>query len=173
MGTQHDRIEERIILNAPRSRVWRALTDAEEFGSWFGLKLDGPFMPGVTVTGKRVDSSVDPEFETPSDWADLDIHVDAVEPERRFSYRWHPFSHDREVDYAAEPFTRVSFELVENDGRTELTIVEAGFSALPEPRSRDAREAHAGGWPMMCDRIRRFLARGSESRAKRLAAASV
>ena len=57
----NDRIEKKILLRAPRARVWKALTDAAEFGTWFGVRFDGPFVAGAPMRGTCVPTSVDAE----------------------------------------------------------------------------------------------------------------
>jgi Uncharacterized conserved protein len=98
-----DRIEKRFEVSAKRSRVWRAISDANEFGAWFGMKLDRPFTAGATVFGRLTI----PGYEHIS----LEMQVQRVEPEGYFSYRWHPYPMNPEVDYAAEPTTLVEFRL--------------------------------------------------------------
>lgn len=135
-----DRIEKRIDLNARRSRVWRALADATEFGTWFGVKLDGPFTPGATVLGQLTI----PGYEH----VRLEIRVERVELERYFSYRWHPYAVEAAVDYSAEPMTLVEFRLEESAGgkATTLTIVESGFDRLPAHRRAEAFRMNEAGW---------------------------
>src|SRR5512146_2414181 len=113
-----DRIEKKIVLRAPRSRVWRAIASAEEFGTWFGMRLDGGFAPGARVTGRITT----PGYET---WK-VELTVERVEPEQLLSWRWHPYPQPG-VDVTAEPTTLVEFRLVEVAGGTELTVVESGF----------------------------------------------
>src|SRR3712207_2821933 len=105
-----DRIEKRIEVNARRSRVWRAICDAGEFGAWFGMKLSGPFVAGATVVGRLTL----PGYEHVS----LEIRVERIEPEGYFSYRWHPYAIDPAIDYSAEPTTLVEFRLEETPGGT-------------------------------------------------------
>src|SRR5262245_52140053 len=121
-----DRIEKKIVLRAARSRVWRALTSAEEFGSWFGVKFTSAFAPGARVTG-RVTT---PGYEN----LPFEFTIERMEPERLFSYRWHPYAVKPDVDYSAEPTTLVEFQLEEVAGGTQLTVIESGFDALPLSR---------------------------------------
>ncbi len=79
-----DRIEREIVVRAPRSRVWRALTDAEQFGAWFGMKLDGAFAPGAHVQGQI---TLQPHQQVVIDFA-----IERMDPESRMSYRWHPYA---------------------------------------------------------------------------------
>jgi len=110
-----DRIEKQVVLRAPRSRVWRALTNAEEFGTWFRVKLESAFAEGKPVRGRL---SI-PGYEHLT----LEMLVERIDPERYFSYRWHPYAVDPAVDYSSEPTTLVEFTLEETEGGTALTIV--------------------------------------------------
>jgi len=133
-----DRIEKRFEVSAKRSRVWRAISDANEFGAWFGMKLDRPFTAGATVFG----SLTIPGYEHIS----LEMQVQRVEPEGYFSYRWHPYPMNPEVDYAAEPTTLVEFRLDETAGGTAVTITESGFDRLPSTRRAEAFRMNEAGW---------------------------
>ena len=129
-----DRIEKRVVLRAPRSRVWRAISDAKEFGTWFRLTVDGPFVAGTTVRGRHDNFKVEMRFE----W---------IEPERYFSYRWHPYPKDPAKDYAEEPMTLVEFTLEDAEGGgTTLTIVESGFDKIPLARRAEAFRMNTEGW---------------------------
>src|SRR5258706_3024306 len=105
-----DRIERKTLLRAPRSRVWRAIADSQEFGIWFGAKMDAPFSPGSRVTGKITNPGYD--------HLSMEIWIEKVEPERLFSFRWHPFAIDPTVDYSNEPTTLVEMTLSDGDGGT-------------------------------------------------------
>src|SRR5687768_9842389 len=124
--TSRDRIEKQVILEAPRSRVWRALTDVAQFNSWFGVSLTTPFEPGAEVSGK-IDIK---GFEHVT----MRIWIEAMDAERYFSFRWHPYAVEAGVDYSAEPTTLVSFTLEDVAGGTKLMIVESGFDAIPASR---------------------------------------
>src|SRR5580700_10177413 len=116
MTTTTDRIEKKILLRAPRSRVWRAIADAEAFGAWFGVRFDGPFAAGALLRGVITPTTVDAEVaaqQKPYAGAPFEITVDRIEPESRFSFRWHPFAIEPGVDYSGEPMTLVAFELRE------------------------------------------------------------
>lgn len=145
-----DRIEKRITLRAPRAKVWRALTQASEFGAWFGVKLDGPFEPGKTLHGRLTVSGY--EHLT------VEFRVERIEPERLFSYRWHPYAIDPKVDYSTEPMTLVEFRLEESAGGTELTIVESGFERIPAGRRPEAFRMNDGGWGAQLKNIERHVA---------------
>jgi uncharacterized protein YndB with AHSA1/START domain len=135
-----DRIEEQVLLNAPRARVWRALTNADEFGAWFGVNLAGATIaPGARVKGHITS----PGYEH----VVFDAIVEEMEPERRFAWRWHPHAIDPAVDYSAEQRTLVAFTLEDApDGGTLLRVVESGFDALPEARRASAFTGNSGGW---------------------------
>ena len=133
-----DRIEKHFQVSAKRSRVWRAISDAEEFGAWFGMKLDRPFAPGATVLGRLTI----PGYEHVA----LEILVETIEPERYFSYRWHPYAIDPAIDYTAEPTTLVEFRLEEAAGGTAVTITESGFDRLPASRRVEAFRMNEAGW---------------------------
>jgi uncharacterized protein YndB with AHSA1/START domain len=133
-----DRIEKHFEVSAKRSRVWRAISDAEEFGTWFGMKLDRPFTPGATVFGRLTI----PGYEHVT----LEILVEKIEPEGYFSYRWHPGAVDSKVDYTVEPMTLVEFRLKETDGGTAIAITESGFDKLPATRRAEAFRMNEGGW---------------------------
>ena len=133
-----DRIEKRFEVSAKRSRVWRAISDSNEFGAWFGMKLDRPFTAGATVFGQLTIKG----YEHIS----LEMQVQRVEPEGYFSYRWHPYPMNPEVDYAAEPTTLVEFRLEETAGGTAVTITESGFDRLPSTRRAEAFRMNEAGW---------------------------
>jgi uncharacterized protein YndB with AHSA1/START domain len=144
-----DRIEKRITLRAPQSRVWRALTNADEFGRWFRVRLSGPIAPGAQLTGQIAE----PGYEHLS----MVMLVEQIEPEHRFSYRWHPFPADPSVDYSSEPTTLVEFRLAAVDGGTELTLVESGFDRLPVGRRAEAFRMNEEGWSEQIRRIERYV----------------
>jgi uncharacterized protein YndB with AHSA1/START domain len=133
-----DRIEKTIVLRAPRSRVWRALTQADQFGAWFGMALEGTFAPGARLTGRLTSSG--------HERLTLEIVVERVEPEHLLSYRWHPFPVESGVDYAAEPMTLVEFHLADVAEGTQLKVVESGFDRLLPARRVTAFRMHEQGW---------------------------
>lgn len=145
-----DRIEKQITLKAPRSRVWRALTDAEEFGRWFGVKLEGPFVEGARVRGKVLH----PGYER----VPFELVVESIEPERRFAWRSHAHPVEPGADYSDEPTTLVEFTLEEVAGGTRLTVVESGFSAIPLLRREQAYRGNAEGWAAQMENIERYVA---------------
>jgi|SRR5690606_32483927 len=145
-----DRIEKQVTLDASRSRVWNALTDVTQFNAWFGVALATPFVPGAEVSGKIAMRNYD--------HMTLTIWIEAMEPERFFSFRWHPYALEEGVDYDAEPTTLVSFTLEDAPGGTRLTIVESGFDAIPESRRAKAFSMNSRGWDGQAENIRKFLA---------------
>jgi uncharacterized protein YndB with AHSA1/START domain len=144
-----DRIEKQVVLRAPRSRVWRALTDAKEFGAWFGVKLRSGFTAGARVQGQITY----PGYEHVT----LDITIVRLDPETDFSWRWHPNAVDPGVDYSKEPTTLVELHLEEVEGGTRLTVVESGFDGIPLARRAEAFEANDGGWAEQIENIRRHV----------------
>ncbi|UZE22140.1 SRPBCC family protein [Pseudomonas sp. B21-056] len=147
-----DRIERKILLKAPRSQVWRALANAEAFGRWFGVALEGKRF----VAGERTQGQITyPGYEHLT-W---DVAVERVEPERVFSFRWHPYAIEPQVDYSQEPETRVQFELEDIDGGTLLKVVESGFDGIPEARRLKAFRMDSRGWDEQMANIEEFLTR--------------
>lgn len=144
-----DRIEKRVVLRTARSRVWRAITKAEEFGAWFGMNLDGVFAEGLGVRGKVTIPGYD--------HLTLDMLIERIEPERYFSYRWHPYAIDPAVDYSAEPTTLVEFTLEDAEGGTALTIVESGFDRIPLARRADAFRMNDQGWAGQIKNLARYV----------------
>jgi uncharacterized protein YndB with AHSA1/START domain len=142
-------IEKRIELAAPVSRVWRALTDHREFGEWFRVKLDGPFVPGGLSTGHITY----PGYEHIR-WT---ATVQKMEPERLFSFTWHPYAIDPNIDYAKEPPTLVEFTLEPKGGGTLLTMTESGFDAIPKERQFEAFRMNERGWTEQVKNIARHL----------------
>ena len=147
--TTTDRIEKQILLQAPRARVWRALTDSKEFGAWFRAVLDGPFAPGATLKGRITH----PGYEH----LVLDFVIERIEPERLFSYRWHPNAVDSGVDYSSEPMTLVEFKLEDAKGGTLLTITESGFDRIPIARRAAAIKGNDRGWAGQMTAIEEYL----------------
>jgi uncharacterized protein YndB with AHSA1/START domain len=154
-----DRIEKRVLLRAPLDRVWRAISDAEEFGRWFGVRFDGPFVAGTSVTASITGTTVDDEVakrQEPHAGVKSTWQVVAVEPQRRFAYRWHPFAVDPDTDYHREPTTLVEFTLSEAPDGVLLTITESGFDSIPEARRSASFEANSEGWAIQADLVRRY-----------------
>lgn len=153
-----DRIEKQALLRAPLDRVWRAVSDSEEFGRWFGVRFDGPFVEGRAVTATITPTTVDedvaerqrPHAGTRSTW-----QIVAVEPPRRFAYRWHPCAGEPDVE--EEPTTLVEFTLADTPDGVLLTITESGFDAIPEARRSSAFDANSEGWALQTGLVRRYL----------------
>ena len=149
-----DRIEKQLHLRAPRSRVWRAITDKTEFGNWFGVSFPpGTFAPGEKVAGKITISGY--EHVT------MDIEVVDVTPEQRFAYRWHPYAIDPTVDYSSEPTTQITFTLEDSDVGTVLKIVESGFEQIPLHRRTEAFRMNDSGWAGQTKNIERHVTASS------------
>jgi uncharacterized protein YndB with AHSA1/START domain len=149
--TATDRIEKKVLLRAKRSRVWRALADAREFGAWFGVKLQGAFAEGAGVRG---------QITTPGyEHFTLEVQVERIDPERYFAYRWHPYAVDPKVDYSSEPTTLVEFRLDEAEGGTLLTIVESGFDRIPLARRDEAFRMNDDGWTEQTRNLERHVSR--------------
>jgi uncharacterized protein YndB with AHSA1/START domain len=156
-----DRIEKTILLHAPLKRVWRALTDSAEFGAWFGVKFDGPFEPGRHMRGLIVGTTIDPEVaEAQKKHAStpFEITVEQMQPERLFSFRWHPYAVES-GDYSSEPTTLVSFALEEVAGGVMLTVSESGFDQIPLERRAKAFQANEQGWIIQMRLIKEYLVR--------------
>ena len=147
--TETDRIEKKVVLRAPRSRVWRAIANSKEFGEWFRVGLDDPFEEGKTVRGKILHKGY--EHMT------MDIEIERIEPEKYFAYRWHPYAIDPKVDYSKEPTTLVEFRLDEAPGGTALTITESGFDRIPAERRAEAFRMDDQGWTGQVKAIEKYV----------------
>lgn len=151
-----DDVIKSTTLDAPLERVWMAITDPPEFGAWFGAEWDTPFTVGEIASGRIVPTAVDAEVaasQQPFAGTPLALHIDELEPMRRFAFRWNPSPE-------SQALTTVIFELAEATRGVELTITESGFDAL-EPNLRDAaREQNDGGWEAQTRLIARYLDAG-------------
>jgi len=147
--TSTDRIEKTIELRAPVARVWRALTDAREFGAWFRVELEDGFAVGATVRGRITY----PGYEH----LRMEVRVERMDRERLFAFRWHPAAVDPGVDYTAEPTTLVEFRLEPTTDGTRLTVVESGFDRLPAGRRDEAFRMNEGGWAEQMRNIERHV----------------
>ena len=149
---ENDRIERSVVINAPRERVWRALSNAEEFGTWFGVDLKGQaFVPGQRARGPITYKGYEHII-----W---DVRVDRVEPPTVLSFRWHPYAIDPDHDYSAEEPTLVTFTLEDAPGKaTRLTVVESGFDKVPPERRLDAFRMNSRGWSAQMENIVRHVA---------------
>lgn len=168
--TSTDKIEKQVTLRAPVSRVWKAITDAREFGRWFGVEMEGEFVQGQPVRGK---------FQRTFDEAAIMEHqkklglrpskvkvpdptrsfctVETIEPERYFSFRWIPYGIDAEADLETEPTTLVEFRLEPVAEGTLLTIVESGFDRVPAHRRERAFRMNEGGWAAQAQNLKKYV----------------
>ncbi len=147
--TSTDRIEKKVVLRAPLSRVWQAIADSKQFGEWFRVKLAEPFVAGKKVKGKITI----PNYEH----IQFEMEVERVEPQNYFSYRWHPYAIDPKMDYSKEPTTLVEFHLQEVEGGTELTITETGFDRIPASRRAEAFRMNDNGWAGQAKQIAAYV----------------
>lgn len=153
LPNETDRIEKEIHLKAPRSRVWRALTDRREFSTWFGVKLESSFVVGQTTAG-QMDI---PGFEH----IRMETTVQTMEPESYFAYTWHPYAIEPGVDYSTETPTLVEFILEEEGAETLLTVCESGFAKLPAHRRDLAFRKNDAGWAVQLKDIAEHVASAS------------
>ncbi len=150
MGELHsDRISKKMLISAAPERVWRAVSNAAEFGQWFGIRLEGAFEAGATMRGR---------ITTPGyDHLTVEMYIERVEPERYFAYRWHPYAIDPKLDYSKEPTTLVEFRVEPAPGGTLLTIEESGFEHVPIGRRAEAFRMNEGGWTEQLKNIDRYV----------------
>jgi uncharacterized protein YndB with AHSA1/START domain len=153
MGTHESKIEKRIELKAPVSRVWRALTDYREFGEWFRVKTEGPFVPGQEARGQILH----PGYEHVT-WR---VVIQNMEPERLFSFTWHPYSVDPKVNYSKETPTLVEFRLEPIPSGTLLLLTESGFDKIPADRRSQAFRMNDGGWTRRMKNIETHVTQAS------------
>lgn len=161
MSSNTDRIEKKVFLRAPLERVWHAISDSKQFGSWFGVEFDQSFAANIRITGKIAPTRVDPEVaktQKPYEGYAFEFFLDRIEPMRRFSFRWHPFAVNVNVDYSKEPTTLVTFELEEVADGTMLTISESGFDRIPLERRATAFARSDEGWTAQAKLIEKFIA---------------
>ncbi len=138
MAPSTDRIEKRTLLRAPQSRVWRAVSESDQFGTWFRMAFDAPFAEGQTIRGRILHPGHEHIVGT--------FEIVRIEPERYFAWRWHPYAIDPDVDYSTEPTTLVEFFLEPSGEHTVLTMVESGFDRLPTHRRDEAYRMNESGW---------------------------
>jgi uncharacterized protein YndB with AHSA1/START domain len=156
-----ERIEKKILLKAPRERVWRALSDSTEFGAWFGMRFDGQFTPGATMRGTIVPTTVNAEVASAQkkyEGTPFEITIEQMEPERLFSFRWHPGAVDPALDYSREPTTLVVFTLEQVADGVMLTLTESGFDKIPLARRAQAFAGNEQGWSIQMTLIEAYLA---------------
>jgi uncharacterized protein YndB with AHSA1/START domain len=144
-----DRIEKTVEIKAPLARVWRALTDHKEFGTWFRVRLEAPFRPGATVHGQITY----PGYEHLR-WVAV---IQKMEPERLFSFTWHPFAVDPDTDYNSESPTLVEFTLEPIATGTRVRVVESGFDQLPSHRRDEAFRMNSEGWGIQMENIKHHV----------------
>lgn len=167
---QTDRIEKQVTLKAPVSRVWQAIADAQQFGKWFGMKLDGAFTAGKTITGTwdaGLDEAAIIDYQKQLGLKPSKVRmpeknavfctVERIEPERYFSFRWIPYGIDAEADPTNEPTTLVEFRLEPTATGTRLTIVESGFDKVPAHRRERAFRMNEGGWAEQSENLRKYV----------------
>jgi uncharacterized protein YndB with AHSA1/START domain len=168
----YDRIEKSVTLRAPVSRVWRAIVDAQEFGQWFGVKLQGEFAAGKALVGvfdEGLNEAAIAEYQRKLGLPPSKVRmpernavfctVERVEPERYFSFRWIPYGIDAEADPKNEPTTLVEFRLEKVAEGTLVTIVESGFDRIPAHRRERAFRMNEGGWASQAENIRKHVER--------------
>ncbi|MBV8865853.1 MAG: SRPBCC family protein [Acidobacteriaceae bacterium] len=148
-----NKIEKRVEISAPVRRVWDALTDSRQFGEWFLVRLDGPFVAGETVGGQITF----PGYEH----LRMEIVVQTVKPTSYFSYTWHPYAVDPKVDYSQETPTLVEFRLQEMTGGTLLVVTESGFDKLPKERYEDAFRMNNRGWEQQMENIQAYVTKAA------------
>ena len=156
-----DSVTKKVVLRASRARVWRAISDSAEFGSWFGMRVEGPFVAGTSVKGIITPTTVDndvAQLQRSFEGLVFELRIVAVEPERLLSFRWHPHAVDREVDYSHEEPTLVSLLLEETSAGVLLTVTESGFDRIPPERRAKAFAANEAGWAKQCELIGKYLA---------------
>ena len=152
MNTSTDRIERKVLINAPRARVWRAVSDAGEFGDWFGVDFKGK----TFVAGKHVQGKITyPGYEHLT----MDVLIERVVPQQLLSWRWHPAAIDPKVDYSQEPTTLVEFELKDADGGTLLMVVESGLDKIPLARRADVFRMNSSGWDQQMENVKKHVAK--------------
>jgi uncharacterized protein YndB with AHSA1/START domain len=155
-----DRIEKKILLKAPLHRVWRAISDSKQFGTWFGMKVDGPFTPGAIMRGVIVPTQVNAEVAAAQkqyEGKQMEITIERMEPERLISFRWHPHAVEPGVDYSSEPTTLIVFALEQMPDGVLLTVTESGFDQIPLARRAQAFQANDRGWGMVVKLVGDYL----------------
>jgi uncharacterized protein YndB with AHSA1/START domain len=153
MGPESDRIERRVFLRAPRQRVWRALVDAKEFGSWFGARLSGRFAVGERMRG--------PVTHAGYEHLSFDVVVESIDPERSIAWRWRPGGSTTDHDPTKGPTTLVRFTLEDAPGGTMLTMVESGFDSLPPALRDEVYRGNVDGWSQQAKAIEAHVAKGA------------
>jgi uncharacterized protein YndB with AHSA1/START domain len=157
-----NRIEKKVLLHAPLKRVWSALSDSTEFGTWFGMKFEGQFRPGALMRGVIVPTKVNEHVakaQQEYQGMPVEITIEKMEPERLLSFRWHPYAIEKGVDYSAEPTTLIEFVIEQKKDGVLLTVTESGFDQIPLARRVKAFTANEQGWGMVLKLIEEYLVR--------------
>jgi uncharacterized protein YndB with AHSA1/START domain len=155
-----DRIEKTALLRTSLNRVWRAMSDSKEFGAWFGVRFEAPFSPGAALRGVNLPTIVNAEIaaaQKPYEGTAFDKTIEQIEPERLFSFRWHPFAIEPGVDYSSEPTTLVVFTLEQVADGVILTVTGSGFDQVPIQRRAKAFTANEQGWGFVMKLIEAYL----------------
>ena len=156
-----DRIQKNVVVRAPRERVWRAISDAKQFGTWFGVEFEGDFVAGSRLKGRIVPTKVDADIaksQEPYSGMAFDIFVERIEPMRVFAFRWHPYAIEPGQEYSKEPTTLVTFVLEDAPDGISLTITESGFDQIPLERRAKAFAENEEGWTAQTQLIQKYLA---------------
>jgi uncharacterized protein YndB with AHSA1/START domain len=164
-----DRIQKKILLKAPLARVWRALSDSTEFGTWFGMRFDGPFEPGTKMTGAIVPTKVNADVakgQQKYEGLPIEITIEQMEPERLLSFRWHPGAVDPKVDYSREPTTLVVFTLEQVPDGVLLTVTETGFDQIPLARRAQTFASNEQGWAIQMTLIEAYVVQTKQAQAQ-------
>jgi uncharacterized protein YndB with AHSA1/START domain len=146
-----NRIEKTIELNVTIGRVWKAITDHREFGEWFRVQLDGPFVPGEVSSGHMTY----PGFEHVR-W---EATVKRMDEPDLFSFTWKPYAIAPDVDYSGETPTLVEFRLEPTSSGTRLTVTETGFENVPADRRAEAFRMNDGGWAEQVRNVKAYVER--------------
>jgi len=165
-----DRVEKQVTLQAPLSRVWEKIVNAQEFGRWFGVDLDGDFEVGKPITGRfkgGFDEAMIIEHQKKLGLEPTGIRLpepgfvfctpEKIDPEEYFSFRWIPYGIDADIDPATEPTTLVEFRLSKIADGTLLTITESGFDRVPAHRRERAFRMNESGWSGQAENIRKYV----------------
>jgi uncharacterized protein YndB with AHSA1/START domain len=157
-----DQIQKVTVLKASRERVWKAVSDAKQFGAWFGVDFEGEFKPGAHMVGKMRPTQADAEAAKRQEaYAGMkfEFWVDEIQAPSRITFRWHPFAIDPKRDYSHEPTTLIVFQLDEVEGGTRLTITESGFDEIPLERRAEAFKMNTGGWEAQSKLLEKYVTR--------------
>jgi uncharacterized protein YndB with AHSA1/START domain len=141
-------VERSTLVRAPRSCVWQALTNIQEFSKWFGVEAEGEFAPGARMR----------MISTHESYKGVEFFVDVVKMDAPeiFSWRWHPGAKQPGEDNSSEPMTLVEFRLTEVEGGTLVTVVESGFDRLSLARRARVFEDNSKGWQFQLASLTRY-----------------